>query len=246
MTDAADTRRVGQQVAVHGRADENEHVPGYQVKIETLMVGGVETVIRSLLDRQQFEDPLGVARALGISSASWPLFGMVWPSALVLAAHLQQVPLDARRVLEVGCGLALASMVVHRRGGNVTASDHHPLTETFLLENLRLNAMAPMRYEHGDWSAPNPLPGRFDLIVGSDVLYDRGQPEMLCAFIALHAEPSAEVVIVDPDRGNRAAFNRGMQALGFARSERAVRALPGSGLAYKGRLLNYVRAEAHG
>jgi len=217
-------------------------VPGYQVKTETFSVGGVATVVRSLLDRQQFADPLGAAQRLGISSASWPLFGLVWPSALVLAAHMQQVPLGLRKVLEVGCGLALASLVVHRRGGLITATDHHPLTETFLLENLRLNAMAPLCYRHGDWAVPNPLLGRFDLIVGSDVLYDRAQPDQLCAFIELHAHASVEVIIVDPDRGNRPAFNRGMSGLGFERTELAVRALPGSGLPYKGRVLSYVRA----
>jgi hypothetical protein len=101
--------------------------------------------------------------------------------------------------------------------------------------------MAPLAYQRGDWATPNPLLGRFDLIVGSDVLYDRSLPDMLCAFIELHAQASVEVVIVDPDRGNRPAFNRGMHALGFERSERAVRALPGSGLPYKGRLLSYRR-----
>ena len=163
-------------------------MPGYQVKTETLAVGGVDTVIRSLLDRQQFADPLGDAQRIGISSASWPLFGLVWPSALVLAAHMQQVPLGLRKVLEVGCGLALASLVVHRRAGLITATDRHPLTEAFLLENLRLNEMAPLRYERGDWATPNPRLGRFDLIVGSDVLYDRELPDQLCAFIELHAQ----------------------------------------------------------
>ena len=224
------------------RGPRRKHpVPGYQVKTETIAVGGVATVIRSLLDRQQFADPLGVAQRIGISSASWPLFGLVWPSALVLAAHMEEVPLGLRRVLEIGCGLALASLVVHRRDGLITATDHHPLTETFLLENLRLNAMAPLPYQRGDWARPNPLLGRFDLIVGSDVLYDRGQPDQLCAFIELHAHASVEVVIVDPDRGNRPAFNRGMHGLGFARTERAVRTLPGSGLPYKGRVLSYRR-----
>ena len=216
-------------------------MPGYQTKTETIAVGGIDTIVRSLLDRQQFADPLGAALRLGISSAAWPLFGLVWPSALVLAAHLQHVPLGQRQVLEMGCGLALASLVVHRRHGLVTASDRHPLTEAFLLENLRLNNLAPLRYRSGDWSTSNPALGRYDLIVGSDLLYDRGHPEQLAAFIDLHAQAAVEVVIVDPDRGNRVAFNRGMDDLGFVRSERKVSGLPGSGLPYKGRLLSYRR-----
>jgi predicted nicotinamide N-methyase len=220
-------------------------LPGYQVKTETLGVGGASTIVRSLLDRQQFSDPEGKALARGISSAQWPLFGLVWPSSLVLADHMERVPLGARRVLEVGCGLALASLVVHRRHGSITASDCHPLAEAFLLENVRLNDMEPLDYLIGDWSVPNPLLGRFDLIVGSDVLYDRGQPAMLAAFIELHSNAAVEVIIVDPDRGNQPAFNRGMDLLGFDRTEQKVRVLPGGGaVAYKGRLISYRRAAA--
>ena len=215
-------------------------MPDYHTKTETFAVGGIATTIHSLLDRQQFFDPHGEAARRGISSAAWPMFGLVWPSALVLAAHMEHVRLGPRQVLEVGCGLALASLVVHRRHGRVTASDRHPLTETFLRENLRLNNMAPLRYRRGDWAANNPTLGRFDLIMGSDVLYDRGQPEQLSTFIELHAHSAAEVIIVDPDRGNRPAFNRCMEALGFDRSERKVSALPG-GSAYKGRLISYKR-----
>ena len=50
-----------------------------------------------------------------------------------------------------------------------------------------------------------------------------------------------EVIIADPDRGYRVAFNRCMDGLGFERSERRVTTLPGSGLAYKGRVLSYRR-----
>ncbi|MEO7338232.1 MAG: SAM-dependent methyltransferase [Caldimonas sp.] len=221
-------------------------MPGYLVKTETFAVGGIDTVVRSLLDRQQFADPHGEAERLGISSAAWQMFGLVWPSALVLAEHLQHLPLGQRRVLEVGCGLALASLVVHRRGGHMTASDRHPLAEAFLLENLRLNALPPLRYRNVDWSAPNPQLGRYDLIVGSDVLYERDQPDELCAFIEAHAQRDAEVVIVDPDRGNRAAFNRGMRGLGFEAREQAVRQLPGGSVAYKGRLLSYRRGAVGG
>ena len=55
---------------------------GYEVKFQRIGVaGGADLQIRSLLDRQQFFDPEGLALAEGISSATWPLFGLLWPSA---------------------------------------------------------------------------------------------------------------------------------------------------------------------
>ena len=71
-------------------------MPGYEVKWEDIAVAGVADVrIRSLLDRQQYADPLGAAEALGISSAAWPLFGLVWPAGRALAAAVAHRPVSA-------------------------------------------------------------------------------------------------------------------------------------------------------
>lgn len=233
-------------------------MPGYETKHERVAVSGVDDlIIRSLLDRQQRYDPLGEAEALGISSAAWPLFGLLWPSGVQLAAKLALRPVTAgERILEMGCGLALASLVGHRRGADVTASDCHPLTSSFLNENVRLNGMRPLKYRHGHWAdvGTDPLkhgPGRiekvsgqFDLLIGSDLLYERDLGGALAGFIGRHAAPGAQVWIVDPDRGNRPAFHRSMAAEGFERREsRMDRPVVGHTLAYKGRLLEYRRSE---
>lgn len=212
----------------------------YKLKFETVSGSGADLQIRSLLDRQQFHDPDGMAEAQGISSAAWPLFGMLWPSGHVLANVMQTHELEGKRILELGCGLALASLVIHRRGGNITASDCHPLTAAFLLENLKLNHLPAMKYQTGNWSRENPLLTRFDLVIGSDVLYDRDQPRALSQFINLHTNPGAEVLIVDPDRGNRASFTRKMNVLGYSHTEMRIKVLPEGG-AYKGRVLRYLK-----
>lgn len=213
--------------------------PGYRTKLETITGSGADLQLRSLLDRQQFHDPDGEAELAGISSSAWPIFGLLWPSGRVLAHVMQTHELQGKRILELGCGLGLASLVVHRRGGDVTASDCHPLAGEFLLENLRLNGMTAMKYQTGHWARTNPLLARFDLIIGSDVLYDREQPAILARFIGLHAAQGAEVLIVDPDRGNRASFNRQMEGMGYHRTETRYAAAPGLPGPYKGRLLCY-------
>jgi predicted nicotinamide N-methyase len=222
-------------------------MPGYLVKHQDIAIAGVADLhMRSLLDRQQFSDPLDAAADQGISSAAWPMFGLLWPSGLELAMRMATRPVRAdERILEIGCGLALASLVSHRRGADITASDCHPLSASFLTENLRLNQLAPMRYRHGHWSAstahPQPLElveGRFDLIIGSDLLYEPDDSASLAGFIARHAAPGALIWIIDPDRGNRPAFNRAMKSFGFTlHEERISSAATPTHAAYKGRLL---------
>jgi 2-polyprenyl-3-methyl-5-hydroxy-6-metoxy-1,4-benzoquinol methylase len=209
-------------------------MPGYLVKTETFALGSSDFAIRSLLDRQQYFDPDGLAEAAGISSAAWPLFGMVWPSARMLANAMQTEPIAGLRVLEIGCGLALASLVVHRRLGDITASDCHPLTGDFLAHNACLNGLPPLPYETGNWGHENPRLGLFDLLIASDVLYERSQPEVLAAFIHRHAAPGAQVLLLDPDRGNRNGFCRAMQALGYSVDVQRAALSQSTGEAYKG------------
>ncbi len=235
--------------------------PGYRTKLERIAIAGAsDLLIRSLLDRQQYHDPTGAAQRLGICSASWPLFGLLWPSSMQLAARMAQRPVCGNeRILEIGCGLALASLVGHRRGARMTASDCHPLASSFLDHNLRLNQLPDLKYRHGQWGAAVAAPeildmgikvlsSRYDLIIGSDLLYERDMPEMLADFIDDHALPSAEVWLVDPNRGYRPAFNRHMAIFGFElehdqrlHDKAATGATPSE--EYKGRLLMYRRTE---
>ena len=224
-------------------------MPGYLTQHQSIAIAGVACLqIRSLLDRQQFSDPHGEAQKAGISSAAWPIFGLLWPSGLLLAERLALRPVTAgERILEVGCGLGLASLVGHRRGADSTASDCHPLAAAFLAENLRLNGLPTMPYGLGDWadvSAPGPLQvhGLFGLVIGSDVLYERTASRLLAAFIGRHAEPHSEVWIVDPNRGNRVAFNHRMQDQGYALNDERIHSpATATRAAYRGHWLVYRR-----
>ena len=230
-------------------------MPGYQTQETRVeIVGTAALQIRSLLDRQQYSDPLGAAQRLGISSATWPLFGMLWPSGAHLAARLAAQIAEhglqpGQRILEVGCGLALASLVAHRCGADITASDCHPLAAEFLRANLALNGLAPMKYRHGEWdgtleggAVQDAVSERYELIIGSDVLYDRDASTALAGFIGRHATPDSEVWIVDPERGNRPAFTRLMEAQGYALAQTRLDS-PATAVepAYRGRLLTYRR-----
>ena len=215
---------------------------GYRVKLQRVAVaGGGDLQICSLLDRQQYADPFGEAEAAGISPACWPLFGQIWPSGRQLADLMQSWVFGGRSVLEMGCGLALASLVVHRRGGDVTASGRHRLAECFLRVNLSPNGMSGLEFRVGHWTRENPGLGKFGLIIGSDLLYERSHPEQVAAFIELHASREAEVLIIDPNRGNRLALQHHMRRLGFLVDESTLEAMLDDGHLFRGRLLRYRR-----
>lgn len=213
----------------------------YEIKLDTIRVGDADFVIRSLKDRQQFHDPDGIYEAAGVSPASWPLFGVLWPSAVILADIMNRWPLNNLRILEIGCGLALGSLVAHRRGADVTASDYHPLAASFLKENLCLNAFPPLPFENSDWSKINPTLGQFDLIIGSDILYEPDHPKLISAFIHRHARPGTKIIIVDPGRREHSKFSRMMIQLGYTVDVDRPQTDLAREISFKGKVLTFSR-----
>lgn len=188
-------------------------------RYQTMEFGDMDIHLRTLRDNQEFSDDDGIAEALGISSATWPLFGIIWPSGEVLAHLMHDQDITGKRILEVGCGIALSSLVLNHRLADITATDYHPEAGSFLMENTDLNHDANIPFMRTGWEDIDSGLGEFDLIIGSDLLYERGHAESLSAFIDRHARPHCEVILVDPGRGHHARFSKLMVGLGFAHSQ---------------------------
>lgn len=216
-------------------------MPGYTTRLVPLQVGGQRYTLRALSDRQQFADHHGLAQKAGIPPALWSLFGQMWPAGRVLARAMADIDIRGKRILEIGCGLALSSIVLHRRGADVLASDHHPLAEPFLRYNAGLNALTPVPYCSLPWDEDHPALGHFDLIIGSDVLYERDHAALLAAFVSRHACAHGEIVITDPGRGNSGAFTNAMLRQGYSVAEHRSPFDDADVPPYRGRLLSYRR-----
>lgn len=195
----------------------------YKIKYETVEVGTLDIHLKTLKNKQQFFDKNNVAQKLGISSAQWPIFGVLWDAGKVLANLMLTYEIRGKRILELGCGLGLASLVLNKREANITATDYHPEVENFLKYNCSLNSKKLIPYFQASWDATKATVEKFDLIIGSDVLYERTHVNLLSSFINLYANKNCEVVIIDPLRGNHNAFCKKMGTFGFsARKEKPI------------------------
>lgn len=211
-----------------------------RVRYQTLEIGAVDIHVRTLRDICQFQDTDGVARKLGVSSATWPLFGIVWPSSKVLAHTMLDYHIDGKRILEVGCGIALASLVLNHRLADITATDYHPEVEGFLTINTDLNDGKKIPFVRTGWADADDDLGQFDLIIGSDLLYEKEHIQLLSSFINCHARQQCDVIIVDPGRGHHAQFSKAMVRMGYSHSQKKPET-EYLDKVYKGRVLTYSR-----
>ncbi len=214
---------------------------GYEVETTGYQIGLVSYQIRTLRDRQQFSDPDGCAERAGISSASWPIFGVVWPAGLALAEEMTWFPVTGKHILEMGCGIGLPSLVLQHRGADVTACDYHPLAEEFLRQNTDLNGLSPIPYFNAPWLNPVVELGRFDLIIGSDLLYERNHPALLAGFLADHARPTCQILLADPGRSRCGEISAKLISQGYGYTETRLDLGKAQAPFHRGRLLNFTR-----
>lgn len=192
-----------------------------RIRYQTIEFGDVDIHVRTLRDNLEYLDVGGVAEKLGISSATWPLFGVVWPSSEVLAHHMLDYEISGKRILEVGCGIALTSLLLNHRLADITATDYHPEVESFLLKNVELNEEKAIPFVRTGWGDEDSGGlGVFDLVIGSDILYERCHTSLLSGFIEQHAKAKCDVILVDPGRGHHANFSKKMVALGYSHTQK--------------------------
>ncbi|MEY1660634.1 class I SAM-dependent methyltransferase [Isoalcanivorax beigongshangi] len=216
-------------------------MPGYHTRKIDVQVGAFHCRIRALSDHMQFADPEGEAANAGICSASWSLFGQLWPASRVLAQAVKHIDIHNRRIIELGCGLGLPSLLLQSRGADITASDHHPLSEPFLDYNSALNKLPPIPYLDLPWADTALNVGKFDLIVGSDILYEGNHAELVGDVIGRIAADDAKVLITCPGRGYRNRLTRRLEELGFEVTETRMAFSEDQVAPFKGRLLCYRR-----
>jgi predicted nicotinamide N-methyase len=136
-----------------------------------------------------------------------PYWAEMWPSSIALARALGVRALGGRRVLELGCGLGLPSVVAALAGARVLATDWSAAAVAFATRNAAVNGAA-LEAERVAWSAPGPLlaGAPWDLVVASDVLYERRMADALLDLLPRLVDARGTVLLADPGRAPAAAF----------------------------------------
>jgi len=210
----------------------------YKTRQHALSFGAITLQVRALLDLQQVDSQL--SEDAPVSSAQWALFGHLWPAGLALARHVAGIDIAGLRLLEFGCGLGVPSLLLRARGADIHASDIHPRAQEFLDFNCALNDLPRIPFSTAEFKQLPSALGRYDVLLGADVLYERGAAETVAELVNAHAKPCARVLISDPGREQTARLSKLLVLQGFALCEQRV-AYPETPMNTRGRLLEFSR-----
>jgi predicted nicotinamide N-methyase len=130
---------------------------------------------------------------------------------------------------------------LNHRHADITATDIHPEAGKFLNLNVSLNGGQPIPFKRMNWKDTDNNLGVFDLIVGSDLLYEQNHAELLSKFIERHSSTNNEVIIIDPGRRHHASFSKKMVAMGFSHQQTSAENLNYLDKPYRGQILRYAR-----
>jgi predicted nicotinamide N-methyase len=138
-----------------------------------------------------------------------PYWARPWPSGVGLAGALYDDPPPAgTRVLEVGCGLALPSVMAARAGATVLATDGATDAVAFAAHVLALNDVVG-EVAVVDWSTHGDAlvaRGPFELVLAADVLYTRANADAAIALFPRLVAPGGRLIVADPNRAGAEYF----------------------------------------
>lgn len=173
-----------------------------------------------------------------------PYWAELWSSSLGLATYLaeqwvhcgagassiarlaREAMLTGRSptAMDLGCGMGLVGTVGGRLGLHVLFADL--ATPSLLFAKLNsLAEAARCRVRKVNWQTDR-LDEQFDLILGADIIYDRGQWQFLDPFFRAHLARGGAVVLGEPGRSSGEEFAPWIQARGW-QLKRHEQAFPG-------------------
>ncbi len=145
-----------------------------------------------------------------------PYWAYLWPGSFLLADAIVRGNWPERtRTLELGCGLGLPGLVAVREGLSVEFTDYDRAPLAFVERSVASNHFDPnlATLDVLDWG--HPTKGRFDLILGADITYERRLVPLVASVVAAKLEPDGVALVSDPNRVASQGFGEAIRSVGL-------------------------------
>lgn len=155
------------------------------------------------------EEPEAVLEMSISDQRTNPYWGIIWPAAERMAefllTHRTILQQPARNTaLELGCGTGLVGLAALALGFHVTFNDLVRVSVDLAARNAQQNGFQD--FDRSDFNWNDPPAKHFDLVIGSDLLYEKESHEALLKTLMATTHQDSEILIADMGRNNAIDF----------------------------------------
>lgn len=151
---------------------------------------------------------------LGETTTKRPYGIVLWPAAIALAHEVATRALAGKRILELGAGTGLPGIVAASLGAHVVQTDRQQLVLHVGKQNAERNAITTIEHRLADWTEWQDTT-RYDLILGSDILYAAPLHPHLRKIFDTNLAPGGTVLLSDPFRETSVRLLEAMEGEGW-------------------------------
>ncbi len=197
---------------VGGAADVSAGVPLAEFK---LALGGRKWRILAARDQDSL-------MAAADRFVAFPFGLLLWESALALSDALieDKTTIAGRSVLELGAGVGLPGIIARALGAAaVRQTDHISQALALCRANAEANGIEGIEVGLANWDAWTDARS-YDLIIGSDVVYERSAHAPLAAILDRNLAAGGRALLADPGRQDTPLFLADLAAAGWKSAQR--------------------------
>jgi 2-polyprenyl-3-methyl-5-hydroxy-6-metoxy-1,4-benzoquinol methylase len=165
----------------------------YELDLMPIVIGGKRLELYSVSNWDVFVQRL--CREGEAYIKKFPFWVKVWEASIILTDHLADMGMGKTKdVLEIGAGMGITGLFLAAMGHNVTITDYEESALTLLQMNVEHNKLPNVRVEKLDWNTPN-LTGRYDIICGSEVIYNKAFIKPIITLFQEYLRPGGSVYL---------------------------------------------------
>ena len=176
----------------------------YPVETLPFRIGGKELKVLQVVD---FEEHLmDLADRGDVQLADLPFWAKVWEASAVLAYYMGKQPvIQGQKILEIGAGIGIVGIYAALCGHDVAITDINEDALLFARATALLNGATNAKVCKLDWTDLTHIE-RYDMIIGSEVIYDRRSYPLLVDFLNRTLKPGGMVFLAKHQELNTPAF----------------------------------------
>lgn len=165
----------------------------YEVETVPLQIGNKTLKLLQFKDFEEYLTELIDTESVGIMDL--PYWAKVWESSFLLAFFLGKQPVVlGQRMLEIGAGIGAVGIYAGLCGHRVTITDINEDALLFARANVLLNSATQVDVRKLDWNDGADIE-RYDVIFGSEVVYDRKSYPALVDFLNRALAPNGIIFL---------------------------------------------------